>query len=161
MLVPMTAETAMQISGWTYANEYAVYSFARSDETLRELLCGEYYACLNKSGELIGYVCFGTSARIPTAEEYSYTPDALDMGLGMRPDLCGQGLGYAFIMEAIAFARRELAAGDLRLSVFAGNRRAVRVYTKAGFHYEASVNHRLARTLFYIMRCPSRQRRKS
>jgi len=61
----MTAAHAERIAGWTYPGEYAVYSFARDEETVRELLDGSYFARLAGGGELTGYYCFGASARIP------------------------------------------------------------------------------------------------
>ena len=158
MIVPMTAVYTKQISGWTYPSEYAAYSFAQTDETLTELLCGEYYAQLDGHGALRGYFCFGQSARIPTAEKDPYAPGALDMGLGMRPDLCGQGQGQKFLTDGLHFAQREFAPKAIRLTVAAGNLRAVRTYSKAGFRYEASVTHSRTRKLFYIMVCPCGQR---
>ncbi|MBE0600316.1 MAG: GNAT family N-acetyltransferase [Firmicutes bacterium] len=158
MIVPMTAAYARQISGWTYTDEYAMYSFAQTGETVRELLGGEYYAQIDGPGDLRGFFCFGLSARIPATGKDPYASGALDMGLGMRPDLCGQGHGYAFVLDGLAFARQTFAIDTLRLSVAAGNLRAVRTYAKAGFRHEASVTHRRTRQLFYIMVCPCGQR---
>ncbi len=158
MIVPMTAAYARQIAGWTYTNEYAVYSFSQTDETMNELLGGEYYAYLDAHGAPAGFFCFGQSARIPAAEKDPYGSNALDMGLGLRPDLCGQGKGHTFVMDGLHFAQREFAPEAIRLTVAAGNLRAVRTYTNAGFHYEASVNHSRTRKLFYILVRPSGER---
>jgi len=141
---------AAQIAGWTYKNEYAVYSFTQTGDTLDELMNGEYYARLEQ-GELIGYFCFGQSARIPTVEKDAYTDEALDMGLGMRPDLCGQGLGYAFVKSGLGFAQSRFACKQLRLTVAAFNLRAIRVYEKLGFRRTAEISHRLSHKPFLVM----------
>ncbi|HPJ01668.1 MAG TPA: GNAT family N-acetyltransferase [Candidatus Limiplasma sp.] len=154
MIVPMSGAYAKQISGWTYDSEYAVYSFSQTEETLAELLGGAYYAYLDGHGTLAGFLCFGQAARIPTAEKYPYAPDALDMGLGLKPELCGQGLGGALVQAGIAFAEKTFAPARLRLSVAVSNLRAVRVYEETGFRYEASVTHKHTRKLFYIMLRP-------
>jgi RimJ/RimL family protein N-acetyltransferase len=151
MILPMTTAYATQISGWAYENEYAVYSFAQTDDTMSELMNGEYYAYLDTHDALAGYFCFGQSAQIPTIEKDAYPPDALDMGLGMRPDLCGQGLGYAFVKSGLAFAIKTFAPQQLRLSVTVFNLRAIRMYGKVGFRYNASITHRRSRKLFYMM----------
>ncbi|NLB36719.1 MAG: GNAT family N-acetyltransferase, partial [Clostridiales bacterium] len=44
MIVPMTAHDALQIAGWTYENEYSLYSFGRNSAAVCELMNGEYYA---------------------------------------------------------------------------------------------------------------------
>ena len=93
-ILPMTEEYAKQISHWTYEGEYSIYSFQPDEETLAELLDGSYFAC-TFGQELVGYFCFGASATIPTVPGSVSLPqgDFLDFGLGMRPDLCGQGRG--------------------------------------------------------------------
>lgn len=63
-------------------------------------------------------------------------PDgALCFGLGMRPDLTGQGkgLGLAFVRAGLNFARERFAPPAFRLYVLTWNERAVRVYEQAGF----------------------------
>lgn len=94
----MTEEYAKQISHWTYEGEYSIYSFQPDEETLAELLDGSYFAC-TFGQELVGYFCFGASATIPTLPGSVSLPqgDFLDFGLGMRPDLCGQGRGKEFM----------------------------------------------------------------
>ena len=58
---------------------------------------------------------------------------ALDVGLGMRPDLTGRGLGEEFVHAGLRFARETYSPPAFRLTVAAFNRRAIRVYERAGF----------------------------
>lgn len=54
----------------------------------------------------------------------------IDIGLGLRPDLTGKGLGLAFVEAGLAFARKRFAP---RLFVLSFNKRAIRIYERAGF----------------------------
>jgi RimJ/RimL family protein N-acetyltransferase len=146
----MTAAYAELISGWTYPGEYALYSFTEGAETLRELLDGSYFARLDEAGELTGYFCFGASARV-LAEGDAYAADLLDVGLGMRPDLCGRGGGVAFVKEGLAFGRARFGAESFRLTVAAFNLRAIRAYEKAGFSVERGITHRGTGMAFSVM----------
>jgi RimJ/RimL family protein N-acetyltransferase len=51
----------------------------------------------------------------------------------MRPDLTGQGLGATFVSAVLRFARQEMARTEFRITVAAFNKRALRVWQKAGF----------------------------
>jgi len=151
MIVPMTTEYAKQISGWTYGNEYALYSFESGNDTIAELMNSEYYAACDAAGELYGYFCFGASARIATVEAEAYAPDMCDFGLGMKPELCGKGLGYSFVRSGMDFAVNTLKADQIRLTVAAFNTRAIRVYERIGFKPASSVTHRISGKPFMIM----------
>ncbi len=150
MICEMTAAYAERIAEWTYPGEYAFYSFSKGAETLRELLNGSYFARLDEAGELTGYFCYGGSARIPT-EGDAYAADLLDVGLGMRPDLCGKGGGAAFVGEGLAFARTRFGAAGFRLTVAAFNVRAIRAYEKAGFAMKEEIAHRRSGMAFCVM----------
>lgn len=74
MILPITIECAVQISGWKYDNEYAVYSFTPSHETVKELIHGNYYVHMDENHLLTGYYCFGKNKN-PGDISY-YTPSA-------------------------------------------------------------------------------------
>jgi hypothetical protein len=48
---------------------------------------------------------------------------AVDVGLGLRPDLTGRALGLGFMLAGLEFARRRFAPDGFRLSVAAFNER--------------------------------------
>lgn len=86
---PLTQRQAEQIAyEWQYNGPFAFYDMPNDEDDLAEFLNPEertehYFAVLNKE-ELIGYYVFEPNAEV------------VDVGLGMRPDLTGQGNGTAF-----------------------------------------------------------------
>ena len=83
---------------------------------------------------LAGFLCFGREAQVAGAADAGlYTDDALDIGLGMRPDLTGSGRGSAFVDACLAWIEQVRRPRVVRLSVATFNRRAITVYQRAGF----------------------------
>lgn len=135
----MELENAREISTWTYEEPYSLYSMDSSQETIEELLEGTYYTVFNNSN-IIGYFCYGEAAQVPGGRNgglYNRV-DAIDIGLGLRPDLTGMGAGFEFVLKAIEFGINKYKPKVLRLTVAGFNRRAIRVYKRAGFLIEAS-----------------------
>jgi RimJ/RimL family protein N-acetyltransferase len=137
---PMTGADAAVIAAWAYPPPYDIYGMDGSAGCMEELMDGSYYAVRDGNGTLAGFYCFGASARVPTGDKlHAYDESGfMDIGLGMAPDLCGKGLGSAFLIRGLAFLREALSASAFRLTVAAFNQRAIRVYEKAGFHKECS-----------------------
>jgi ribosomal-protein-alanine N-acetyltransferase len=67
-----------------------------------------------------------------------------EIGLGLRPDLTGHGLGEPFLRVCLRFASSALGAQSYTLAVAAFNQRAITVYERAGFQpverFEHSTN---------------------
>ena len=104
----------------------------RSDESARSFLDPRLdYHAARLDGELVGFCCFGPAARVAGGDYRR--EELLDVGLGLRPDLTGRGLGLAFVRAVLAHAGATRAPAGYRLTVAAFNRRAVRVYERAGF----------------------------
>lgn len=125
---------AREISRWRYEKPYAMYDGnpASIPSLLDERFA--YHSVHDEHDELVGYFCFGEDARIPEGRRLGlYEETALDIGLGMRPDLTGKGLGLGFVLAGLRFAGNRFPAPAFRLTVAAFNQRAIRVYEKAGF----------------------------
>lgn len=147
----MTKEAAFEISQWTYPDIYSCYSFDGSSD-ITELMNGEYYVAFDNDNKIIGYICFGKSAQIPTLEKDIYIDEtALDIGLGLNPALCGKGFGSKFLADGISFAKQKFSASDYRLTVATFNQRAIKVYERIGFKYSMSVHHAVSNVMFHIM----------
>ncbi|WP_305024159.1 GNAT family N-acetyltransferase [Paenibacillus lacisoli] len=135
-LVPMTRSYAEAIGTWIYPPPYSMYTIGSGAEELAEMLTGDYRAALDRSGELIGYICTGSAARVPGGYSRGlYHDDWLDLGLGLRPDLTGMGWGTGYVEEAVVYAMSGGPRKGLQLAVAAFNERAIQTYERSGFRY--------------------------
>lgn len=150
LITEMTKDFAEDISNWIYEEPYSIYSLENNPETILELMSGDYYAFIDDKNQLSGYFCFGKPAQIPTYD-YIYSEEALDIGLGMKPILCGNGLGYTFLNAGMDFAQEQFQVEKYRLTVASFNKRAISLYEKAGFTILKTVNHSKSGDEFYIM----------
>ena len=114
---PASDEVQAQLRAWRYPPPYDFYD-GNIDPPLNP---ERYFAGLDVEGELAGFYYF---------EE---KPPDLDYGLGLRPDLVGQGLGLEFFLAGLAYAREHYRPRRVYLHVAEFNERAKRVYERAGF----------------------------
>jgi [ribosomal protein S18]-alanine N-acetyltransferase len=134
-LKPITPDDARAISRWRYPGLYSVYD---GDPTSVDSLLEPrflYHSVYDEREELSGYFCFGEDARVSAGRRlWVYERElALDVGLGMRPDLTGRGLGEEFVCAGLRFAKENYSPPAFRLTVATFNHRAIRVYERAGF----------------------------
>jgi RimJ/RimL family protein N-acetyltransferase len=129
-LRPITREDAEAIAQWRYPEPYSLYDSSPDD--VDELLdpANDYFVAVDASGEVVGHGCFGMDARVPG---YDYDDNAIDWGLGMRPDLTGQGHGVSFMQLVCDEARRRWPGRKLRTTVATFNERSASVVRKLGF----------------------------
>lgn len=130
LIRPLSADDDAAIATWRYRPPYDVYhddddGGERADP--REL-SGKY--AFVEDGELVGFCSFGADGRVPPGH---YVDGPLDVGMGLRPDLTGRGLGARYLQAALGFARRELGATSFRVTVAEFNARALRLCERAGF----------------------------
>jgi [ribosomal protein S18]-alanine N-acetyltransferase len=123
----MTAADADAIAAWRYPGEYSFYDADADPDDLAELLdpaeWGQRYFAAD---ELTGRTLAGFLMVKPTGP-------VAEIGLGLRPELTGRGLGEPFLRTCLRFASAELGAQSYTLAVAAFNRRAITVYERAGF----------------------------
>ncbi len=125
---------AVAIAEWRYEPPYSFYDATADLDDLALLLseetrAGRHFSAFDENGELAGF--------------FSYTLEGDDVivGLGLRPDLTGRGLGLAFVEAGLAFARERFGPSRFRLSVATFNERAIRVYERAGFEPLRTYDH--------------------
>ncbi|HEU5138787.1 MAG TPA: GNAT family N-acetyltransferase [Bacillales bacterium] len=120
-----TQKETQEIINWHYDEPYSFYDIEADKEDLAEFLdpssWGNSYVVYDKEDELIGFFSFEQDGGI------------VEIGLGLRPDLTGQGIGFAFVKEGLAFAREQYSPQMFKLAVATFNERAMKVYEKAGF----------------------------
>lgn len=100
-------------------------------EAIAYFWANHFYAVWDEdAAELVAYVSFGPDGQVPGGD---YSQPALDIGMGVRPDLTGQGLGDQFLTTAVSFARQTFSPSKLRVTIAVFNKRAQRLCQKAGF----------------------------
>ena len=57
----------------------------------------------------------------------------VEIGIGLRPDLIGRGLGEGFLRAQLDYAREQFAPHTFRLYVTEWNARAIALYERVGF----------------------------
>ena len=126
---PMTEEDAHQIASWHYPAPYDFYDWVQDPEDLAELLDPQSwqapnYAVFNEINELVGFFSFRQDAQ---------DDERVEIGLGLRPDVTGKGLGFAFLTAGLLFGHEQFPVGKWSLRVATFNQRAISVYERAGF----------------------------
>ena len=123
--VPMDGSTAERIAGWRHDPPYDFYDLDADPEDHAEFLdpsnWDDTFAVEDDDGTLVGFF------------EFAPRGEAVEIGLGMRPDHTGRGLGRAFVEAGLAFARERYGAETFELAVAAFNDRAIAVYEAVGF----------------------------
>ena len=136
----MQAADAAAVAAWRYEPPYDFYDTVADPSSLMEVLdagrWGDTYFSVCSApeagpSELVGFL--------------GLTPlrsGELEIGLGLRPDLTGLGLGLRFVEACLDFARSRFDRTSFVLHVATFNRRARTVYERAGFvAQETSYRH--------------------
>lgn len=139
----MTEDYAELISQWRYPAPYESYSMKANQEEIDQLMNGLHAAVLDEAGVLTGFLAFGWAAQVRgAASESIYEDESFsDIALGLKPELCGRGLGIELVQCAISFIKALFPEDGVRLTVRADNPRAVRVYRRAGFREAETFTH--------------------
>lgn len=146
LFAPMTEADAHGILAWRYPPPYEVYNApdpddGNVDDIVREMLDPRSpHFTVREAGAAgvapIAFFAYGSACEVgdEALTPRLLRPDgSLTIGLGLRPDLTGQGRGLGLVEAGLAFARERYHPMLFRLYVFAWNVRAIRVYERAGF----------------------------
>lgn len=111
---------------WHYEGKYSFYDMEADQEDLAEFLDMDKrkdsaYAVI-KDQALVGFI---TVNRVDD--------QTVDLGLGMKPNLTGKGLGRDFLTEIMAFIQLTYKPSFVTLAVAAFNQRAINLYLAYGF----------------------------
>lgn len=130
---PLDESAAREIVRWRYEPPYDIYGLENSDKTVNYLLDeqNKFHAMRDNNNELVGFCSFGEDGQVPGGD---YSRNALDIGMGIRPDLTGQGRGSNFVAAVLDFAQQNFDPDSLRVTIAAFNQRAQNVWKKNGFH---------------------------
>ncbi|MBT4162471.1 MAG: GNAT family N-acetyltransferase [Gammaproteobacteria bacterium] len=131
----MEERDARDILRWRYTTPYDFYDPPdddRQDYYVSQFLKPElmFHAIVDAEDRFVGYCSYGLDGQVPGGD---YSEDALDIGLGMRPEFTGQGRGAAFFNIILDHGIKILVPDKVRLTVASFNRRAMRLYENFGF----------------------------
>lgn len=126
---PMEEKHAAQICEWVYDPPYDIYGWPSWKQMKKDeiefgdpvLRTEQYLSIVDGSAALIGFAQLFPMSGVTR------------IGLGLRPDLCGQGLGPSFSRFIAEEAKRRQPLNEIDLEVAAWNKRAIRAYEQAGF----------------------------
>ena len=128
---PLTMAQAREMICWRYDEPYDIYNIAEEDPAFFVDPQNGYWAILDSDEALVGFCNFGADAQVPGGD---YGADALDIGMGMRPDLTGQGHGVDHSALVFDFARRNHPNyAEHRVTIAEFNLRAQSVCRSHGF----------------------------
>ncbi|MFD1173524.1 GNAT family N-acetyltransferase [Oceanobacillus picturae] len=123
----MTQEEAENIAfNWHYEGDYSFYDMEADEEDMEEFLNpearGDSTFAVKKEEDLVAF--FSVT---------KVNESTVNIGLGMRPDLTGKGMGDAFLKASLKFVEGSYSPDRITLSVATFNQRAINAYRKIGF----------------------------
>jgi [ribosomal protein S18]-alanine N-acetyltransferase len=125
---PLQPQDAEALASWRYQGPWSAYDSQPGDEAISAQ--AGFHAVVDDAGSLVGFVCIGQEARVlGLAAEDGIT----DIGVGMRPDLVGRGLGSAFGAVVLDHVHELCGDGPLRVVVQSWNERSLRLARRLGF----------------------------
>lgn len=133
-LQQLDRQQALEILDWRYPSPYDFYNF--NADSLQQDLCyllerkNAFFAILNQQEELEGYCSFGEDGKVAGG---CYNTKALDIGMGIRPDLVGKGRGKYYAKAIVEYGIKQYSAKQLRVTIADFNQRAKRVWQQLGF----------------------------
>jgi ribosomal-protein-alanine N-acetyltransferase len=133
-IAPMTQSEAVAVTRWRYPDPYSFYDWTADPDDAALLLDskgrkGRFFSVRDEQGELVGFF------------EFQQKGKDVVIGLGLHPDLTGRGLGREFLESGMVFAQRRFKPERFRLSVASFNKRAIKVYERAGFNMTRAFDH--------------------
>lgn len=122
------------ISRWRYADRWSVYD--QRDDDPATGTGGRRAVVSADDGSLVGFYCLGDDARVPGL---AANEAVVDLGLGMAPELVGQGHGQEFALAVLDDVHRLLPFTPLRIVIQTWNARSLALarglgFTAAGSH---------------------------
>lgn len=148
---PLTNAQAADILSWRYAPPLDFYNPPSNTPGMVENLVDPQWQFhgIVYDQRLVGYASFGADGQLPGG---NYSKPALDIGLGMHPDLVGQGYGAAFVSAIASFAISHFIPQSLRITVAAFNQRALALYQGLQFEHTATFSHQQTQYLVLVKR---------
>jgi ribosomal-protein-alanine N-acetyltransferase len=120
-----TEAHADEVATWSYRPPYDFYDVA-SDPADAAAMHDPARADHHRA-------VLGEGGRIDAFWYFDWHDDVVEVGIGLRPDLTGRGLGESFFQEELSYAASAWHPTTFRLFVTVWNDRAIRLYERLGF----------------------------
>lgn len=131
---PLTEEQIHTFVTWEYSGPYAMYNMSEEDRESQVRFFSDpgngYFAITDEEDAFLGFCNFGADAQVPGGD---YGLAAIDIGVGMRPDLTGQGRGALYATAVFDFATARYPDLPQRVTIAEFNERAQQLCRKFGF----------------------------
>jgi [ribosomal protein S18]-alanine N-acetyltransferase len=117
---------ASEVAGWHYEPPYDFYDLASDPgdaAEMRDPAHAEHYRA----------VIADEDKRVDAFWYFDWPGDAVEVGIGLRPELTGRGRGESFLSAQLDYAAATWRPATFRLFVAAWNKRAIRLYERLGF----------------------------
>lgn len=145
----LTEADKREICSWKYEGEYSLYNLPSYEEMYRA-----------KSGFMDSqkernYQAFLLNDKVIGFVNIYEKNEGVFIGIGVRPDACGNGYGSQILTETCRIAKQQYPMKAIWLEVRSWNLRALKCYQKSGFEivgeeYENETQH--GKDWFYRMR---------
>jgi ribosomal-protein-alanine N-acetyltransferase len=139
--LPTEKKRAREFLQWQYEPPYDIYNFplVQLEKYVQYNIDprNNVYTMFDQNDRLIGYCSYGRDAQIPGGD---YSEEALDIGLMIKPELTGQGMGSDFASKVIQNGIDKYVPKKLRVTIAAFNKRAMRVWEGNGFQQTQKFN---------------------
>jgi [ribosomal protein S18]-alanine N-acetyltransferase len=117
---------ASEVATWHYDPPFDFYDLASDPADAAEMHdpahAAHYRAVLAEGDDLLDAFWY-----------FDRQGDVVEVGIGLRPDMSGRGLGESFLRAQLDYATIQWSPATFRLFVAAWNRRAIRLYERLGF----------------------------
>ena len=115
-----------EVATWHYEPPYDFYDLASDPDdeaAMHDPARAAHYRAVLADGD----------GRLDAFWYFDWPDGAVEVGIGLRPDLTGRGQGKSFLTAQLAYATRAWQPAAFRLFVAVWNERAIRLYERLGF----------------------------
>ena len=147
---PIDESSVRAILNWRYEPPYDIYNDLEEGASVQYFLHPQhnFYKIMTLDSELVGYCSFGQDGQVAGGDYYD---EALDIGMGIRPDLTGQGKGIEYANAVLEFGEGLLKPKALRVTIAAFNKRALRLWQKLEFEHQQSFERKYDGMQFVVL----------
>lgn len=125
---PMNEEYARQITEWNYEGEYSDYNLPSYEE------CKNKKYGITREDRWNNYIVYTINNEVVFYSNMKEMDNnKLYIGVGLKPEYCGKGLGNFFLNDSINEMKKIYPEKTLFLEVRSWNKRAIKSYEKLGF----------------------------